>query len=94
MLRTFKEPATTWRGALLRASSWTAPHLCGSYIVGMFFDQPTRHRVMYGLLLGVVPVVLAIVYRSWRVGLASAGIAAGVAAAAFAVVWVVIRSIV
>lgn len=49
---------------------------------------------MYGLMLAVAPFVLAIVYRSWRVGLASAGIAAGVAAAAFAVVWVVIRSIV
>jgi predicted outer membrane lipoprotein len=90
--RTFAEPATTWKGAILRATSWSGPHVCGSFLVGQFVPKSWHAAVMYGLLFVLIPALLAAWYRSWRVGLLSAAVAAVVVAMAFAVVMVMMKA--
>ncbi len=90
MSRAFAEPATSWRGAFLRAATWSGPVLCGAYLVGRLAPGGSRLPVMVGLLLGVVPAFLAAWSRSWRVGVATVMVAGLVLAAATAMVaaWV------
>jgi hypothetical protein len=90
--RTFAEPATTWKGAFLRATSWSGPHVCGSFLMGQLVPKSWHAAVMYGLMFGVVPALLGAWYRSWRLGLLSAAVAAAVVAMALAFVMVMMKA--
>lgn len=86
MSRAFAEPATSWRGAFLRAAAWSGPAVCGAYLVGQAVPAGWRIAATAGLLLGAMPAALAARERSWRVGVASASVAMAVLAAAMAIV--------
>lgn len=90
MARAFVVPATSWRGAFLLAATWSGPALCGAYLVGQAGPRGWRMPATAGLLLGVVPGLLAVRSRSWRVGVASAVVASAVMAAAMAIVAVIV----
>ena len=91
MTRAFAEPATTWKGAFLRAATWSGPQLCGALAIDQAAARPWRDGLVVGLAVGAVPAGLALLYRSWRVGVASALMASAVVAAAMAIVAVWIR---
>ena len=91
MSRAFAEPSTSWKGAFLRAATWSGPALCGAYLVGQVLPRPWRMPMTVGLLLGVVPAMLAMGSRSWRVGVASAMVASAVLAAATGIVAAIAR---
>lgn len=91
MSRAFAEPSTSWKGAFLRAATWSGPALCGAYLVGQVAPRSWRMPVTVGLLLGVVPALLAAGARSWRVGVASALVASAVLTAAVAIVAAIFR---
>ena len=91
MARAFAEPSTSWKGAFLRAATWSGPVLCGAYLVGQIAPRSWRMPMTAGLLLGVVPAVLAAGSRSWRVGVASASVAALVLAVAIGIVAAIVR---
>ena len=84
----------TWSVEFLRAMRWSGPHICGSFLASQPFDRPLRSWVLYGLLLGLVPLTLAAANRSWRLGVASFTVAATVLALAYAAVWMLIKAIV
>lgn len=86
MARAFAEPATTWRGAIVRAAAWSGPQLCGALAIDRAAPRAWRDGLVIGLLIGAVPAALALLYRSWRVGAASVLIASAVVASAMAIV--------
>ena len=86
MARAFAEPATSWRGAFLRAATWSGPQLCGALAMEGVAAKPWRDGLAIGLVLAAVPVGLILFYRSWRVGVASALVATVVVAAAMVLV--------
>ncbi len=92
--RQFSDPATTWRGAFLRAGAWLPVSICGSYTLSRLVPVSRRYEVLLSLLLGVAPVVMGLVSRSWRVAVAAATIGAVVLSVIYAVVWTLIRSVV
>jgi predicted RND superfamily exporter protein len=94
VVREFAEPATTWKGAFLRAAAWSGPHLCAAALVGQLVVSRWRVWLVFGLLLVLIPVLLAVAYRSWRVGVASSAAAAGLIVWVYIALMVVMRTLV
>jgi predicted RND superfamily exporter protein len=90
----FAEPATTWKGAFVRAAAWSGPHLCTAALAGQLVASRWRVWAVFGLLLLLIPALLAITYRSWRVALAASVTAAGLVAWVYAALMVVLRALV
>jgi hypothetical protein len=94
VVREFADPATSWKGAFLRAAAWSGPHLCAAALVGQLVVSRWRVWLVFGLLLLLIPAMLAATYRSWRVGVASAALAAGLIVWIYMALMVVMRTLV